>query len=65
MRSGLYVIPDYVADALDKHVATFRTQFPDATDDDAENVRGQLLDAFLTYGTIPEFTVQRTDADAA
>lgn len=58
---SLVAIPDYVARNLDAHCAKFRALFPEATDEDAESIRQQLLDALLTYGHIPEFEFTRTE----
>jgi len=57
----LVVIPTSGAEALDKSVAAFRAQFPNATDEDADDVRQQLLDALLKYGHIPEFQIEITN----
>lgn len=57
----LVVIPTSASEALDKAVAKFRAQFPDATDDDAESIRQQLLDALLKYGHIPEFEITKAE----
>jgi hypothetical protein len=54
----LVVVPTGISESMDKAVADFRGKFPDATDDDAEHIRQQLLDAFLKYGRIPEFTIE-------
>jgi hypothetical protein len=58
----LVIVPDYVSDKIDAIVKDFRAAHPDATDDDAAHIRQQLVGAFAEYGTIPEFSITKTEA---
>jgi len=60
---SLVIVPEALSKKLDEYIASFRKQFPDATDEDAQDVRSQLLGVVRQYGYVPEFEIERNEAD--
>ena len=61
--NGLIVMPVEAVNRIDQIVTDFRAAHSDATDDDAANVRQELVNAFAAYGRIPEFEIVRKDTE--
>lgn len=60
MSGGLYIVPDALYDAIQKRLDAAIAECPEA-EKDREALYHQLLEAFNQYGSIPEFTLVKTD----
>jgi hypothetical protein len=56
--SGFLIVPDELYNAIHDRLNELFKQFPDA-EKDREHLYHQCLDAFNTYGKLPDFTLEK------
>jgi len=62
---GLIVLPTHAVEKIDDKVREFRAAFPDASDDDAAEVRQQFVNIVAEYGHIPDFEIVKNPSAPA